>query len=233
MNSERIKQDLTVGVVICAKNEEKSIKGIIDKVSRYIAIKDIFVVDGHSTDNTALLAQETGVSVLADPKKGKGSAVRMAINNIERDILIFLDADGSHRPEEIPSFIELFLNDQSITLIIGSRFKGGSEELGENFFEKIRFTGNKISTFILNKIWGTNLTDIQNGFRAVKRKEIQRYNLTENSFVIEQEMVMKCLKNKGKVIEIPSWELKRKYNKSHLKPLKMLPQFILSFIKNV
>jgi dolichol-phosphate mannosyltransferase len=233
MISERIDQNLTVGVVICAKNEERTIEDIIDKASRYISIKDIFVIDGHSTDNTALLAREKGVSVLTDSKKGKGSAVRMAINKIEREILIFLDADGSHRPEEIPSFIEPFLGDRSITLIIGSRFKGGSEELGENLFEKIRFTGNKISTFILNKIWSTNLTDIQNGFRAVKRQEIQKYNLTENSFVIEQEMVMKCLKNKAKVVEIPSWELKRKYNKSHLKPLKMLPLFIISFFKNV
>ena len=179
-------QDLSVGVVICAKNEEKSLEDIIDRASRYISLSDIFVVDGHSTDNTALLARKRDVSVLTDPKKGKGSAVRMAINNIQRDILIFLDADGSHRPEEIPSFLEVFLNDPSVTLVIGSRFKGGSEELGENFCEKMRFTGNKISTFIINKIWGTKLTDIQNGFRAVKRHEIEELNLTENSFVIEQ-----------------------------------------------
>lgn len=233
MRYDIINQDSTVGVVIFAKNEEKSIIDIIDKVLNYVSLENIFVVDGHSRDNTVSLAQGRGVAVLTDSKKGKGCAVQLAINSIDRDILVFLDADGSHRPEEISTLLAAFLADESVTLVIGSRFKGGSEELREGFCERIRLLGNRISTFTVNKIWKTNLTDVQNGFRAVKRRKMQELNLTENSFAIEQEMVMKCLKKGDGVIEVPSWELRRKHNKSHINPLRMFPLYILSFIKNI
>jgi len=62
---------------------------------------------------------------------------------------------------------------------------------------------------------------------------VRALSLTENGFAIEQEMAMKCLKSKNKIIEIASWELKRKYNNSHINIFKMLPRYIVSFIKNI
>ena len=118
-------------------------------------------------------------------------------------------------------------------MVIGSRLRGGSEEFYSSFHEVIRLIGNVISVVFVNLIWGSKLTDIQNGFRAVKKDEMKALCLSEVSFAIEQEMVMKCLKNKKKIVEVPSWELKRKYNSSYVVLFKMLPRYILSFIKNI
>lgn len=228
-----LKEKVNVGLVIFTKNEEKTIGWLIDKVEKYIDKNDIFVIDGYSKDSSAYIVQKKGIKLFFDRKKGKGSAVRLAIDSIERDILIFMDSDGSHRPEEIPYLIKAFLEQKDMDMVIGSRFKGGSEEFCNSFQEIVRFIGNVTGVFLVNLIWRTRLTDIQNGFRAVRRNTMKELSLTENSFAIEQEMVMKCLKNKKKIAEIPSWELKRKYNKSHIIPFKMLPKYIFSFIKNI
>jgi len=227
------KGKLNIGLIIFTKNEENSIGDLIDEICHYIDKEDIFVIDGHSSDNTVSTVLKKGVSLFFDSKRGKGSAVRLAINDIKRDTLIFMDSDGSHQPKEIPRFLEMFLKYKDVDLVIGSRFKGGSEELYGSFYEIIRLAGNLISTFLINLIWRVKLTDVQNGFRAVKRDAMRALFLTEDGFSIEQEMVMKCLKNKKKIVEVPSRELKRKYNSSHLVPFKVLPRYIFSFIKNI
>ncbi|MCX5692602.1 MAG: glycosyltransferase family 2 protein [Candidatus Omnitrophica bacterium] len=224
---------LDVGLVIFTKNEEKTIGWLIDRVCNWIDKKDVFVVDGHSTDETALIVERKDICLFFDSKKGKGSAVQLALDKIEKDILVFMDSDGSHSPEEIPLLLEPFLIYKDVAMVVGSRFKGGSEEFHGSFHEVVRFIGNVVGTFLINLIWRAKLTDVQNGFRAVKRDIIRNLSLTENSFAIEQEMVMKCLKNKKKIVEVPSWELKRRYSNSHLIPSRMLPRFIVSFIKNI
>lgn len=226
-------KNLNLGLVIFTKNEEKTIGWLIDRICNLIDKENIFVIDGHSTDGTVSVAKEKGINLFFDSKKGKGSAIQLALNIIQKDILIFMDSDGSHRPEEIPLIVEPFLEDKDVAMVIGSRFKGGSEEFYNSFDEIIRVVGNLVSTFFINLIWRAKLTDVQNGFRAVKRDIIRNLSLTENSFAIEQEMAMKCLKNKKKIVEVPSWELKRRYNNSHIVPFKMLPRYIFSFIKNI
>jgi glycosyltransferase involved in cell wall biosynthesis len=233
MSDDLYKERLSIGIVIFAKNEEKTIGDLIDEICDYVNKEDIFVIDGHSKDNTVSIVRKKGVSLFFDSKRGKGSAVQLAINSIKRDILIFMDSDGSHQPKEVPRFLEVFLKNKEIDLVIGSRFKGGSEELYNSFHEIIRLIGNLFGTFLINLIWRARLTDVQNGFRAVRTDTMKTLFLTENSFAIEQEMVMKCLREKKKIVEIPSWELKRKYNNSHIVPFKMLPKYIISFIKNI
>ncbi len=196
MHSEISDKEQSIGLVIFTKNEERTIGNLIDEVYNYIDRQDIFVIDGHSTDNTISIVREKGASLFLDPKKGKGSAIQLAVDNINKDILIFMDSDGSHRPVEIPSLLEPFLRDKDVAMVIGSRFRGGSEEFYSSFPEIIRFTGNALSTFLINLIFRARLTDVQNGFRALNRNKIRELFLTENSFAIEHEMVMKCLKNK-------------------------------------
>ena len=224
---------LSVGLVIFSKNEEKTIGELVNAGAHFIKKEDIFVIDGHSTDATADIVREKGVHLFLDSQKGKGSAIQLAINTIPRDILVFMDSDGLHQPKEIPLLLDAFLKYPPADMVIGSRFKGGSKELYGSYHEWMRLFGNILSTLIINLRWGTKLTDVQNGFRAVKTSIMQKLSLRENSFAIEQEMVMKCLKKRAKIVEIPSWELKRKYSNSHIVPFKMLPRYILTIIKNI
>jgi dolichol-phosphate mannosyltransferase len=220
-------------VVIFTKNETRTIGGLIDRVSQLIGLGNIFVVDGHSTDGTISVIKEKNAQLYFDDKKGKGSAVRFAIKEIERDTLIFMDSDGSHRPEEIASFLEALKQNKDADMVVGSRFKGGSEEFCSSIGEFIRLIGNMLSTLLINTIWKAHLTDTQNGFRAVRRKAMLDLSLAEDSFAIEQEIIMECLKHKKKVIEIPSFELRRAFGKSRVIPFKMLPKYIFCFVRNI
>lgn len=226
-------QVFSIGLVIFTKNEENTIGDVIDGASRYVALDDIFVVDGHSSDRTVLIAQGRAVHLFFDERQGKGSAIRLAIREIKRDILIFMDSDGSHRPEEIPNFIRIFKENSNIDMVVASRFQGGSEELSGSLEELLHFIGNRLSTALINLRWCSNLTEVQNGFRAIRRDTAHELSLSENSFAIEQEMVMKCLQKRKKIIEFPSWERRRLYNRSHVVPAKMFFPYVLSLIRNI
>ncbi len=91
---------MKVTVVIPTKNEEHNLLEVIERVRPYA--DEILVVDGHSTDRTREVAEAAGVRVILDNKKGKGAALRHVINFVETEITVFIDADGSHDPEDIP-----------------------------------------------------------------------------------------------------------------------------------
>ena len=225
--------NLDYGVIIFSKNEESTLNNLLDLTKHHVDKERIVVVDGHSKDNTHNIVDEHGIRLLLDPGKGKGSAIRFAIDAVDKEILVLMDSDGSHQPKEISHFLEEFINDSEVDLVIGSRFMGGSDELSSGASEIMRRFGNLLSSFIINKRWNTNLTDVQNGFRALKKRSLQDINLMEDSFAIEQEMVMKCIKSGKKVVQIPSWELKRKGGISHITTRNMLHKYIISFVKNI
>ena len=85
-----------ITIIIPALNEEATISDIIAQCRKIE--KDILVVDGHSSDQTASIAKAMGVTVIFDHQKGKGEAIRSAIPHIRGDIAVFVDADGSTRP---------------------------------------------------------------------------------------------------------------------------------------
>lgn len=92
-----------ITVVIPALNEAETVGDVITLASRYS--NDILVVNGHSWDNTVSIAHTLGARVIFDNKKGKGDAIRTAIPHIEREITVFIDADGSHEPGDIPKLV--------------------------------------------------------------------------------------------------------------------------------
>ena len=101
-------------------------------------------------------------------------------------------------------------------MVLGSRAKGGSDEFEMNLDSLIRQMGSHIVTTIINYRFGSKLTDVENGFRAIKKDVAAALNLNAIDFDIEQEMVMKALKKKYRVTEIPSHEFARKWGSSKL-----------------
>lgn len=93
-----------ITIVIPTLNEEETIKYIVERCKPFG--DEILVVDGHSTDRTAAIASSLDVTVLTDNGKGKGAAIRQALAAARGDIVVFIDADGSHNPEDIPRLLE-------------------------------------------------------------------------------------------------------------------------------
>lgn len=220
----------TVTVVIPTKNEERTIEQMIDSVKAYA--EEILVVDGRSTDNTLNIAKQAGAGILVDQGRGKGNGLRMALAEARSEIVVFIDADGSHDAKDIPELVKP-IADGRADLVIGSRMLGGSDEFHGDMSNWVRTVGSGVLTLVINYRWGVRLTDCENGFRAVSRKVAQSLNLKSNGFEIEQEMVMKALKKGYRVAEVPSHEYPRIFGKSRIQIWKVWHRFLWSLIRNL
>jgi dolichol-phosphate mannosyltransferase len=218
----------TITIIIPCKNEEKSIREIIAKCQRHS--DDIMIVDGHSKDKTREIAESMNAKVCLDNGKGKGDGVRVGIAKAPGEIIVFIDADCSHDPDEIPNLVQPIIEGKA-DLVIGSRGRGGSDELHGDLPKFIRMMGGDIITLGLNYRFGVRLTDTQNGFRAIKKDVAQSLNLKENITTIEQEMVIKTLKRGYKVSEVPSHEYARKYGDSTIKVNRVFFRYVYSWLK--
>ncbi|HWP48995.1 MAG TPA: glycosyltransferase family 2 protein [Candidatus Limnocylindrales bacterium] len=223
-------QQKRICAVILARNEEKTIGEIIRNTKPLV--DEVVVVDGHSTDNTRVIAEREGARVLLDHGKGKGDGIRTAIQQVDSDILVFLDADGSHDPNDIPRLVQPILDDEA-DLVVGSRGRGGSDELHGDIQKLLRMVGADLILIAINYRWNVRLTDSQNGFRAIRTEVARALNLKENITTIEQEMTMKCLKKGYRVGEVPTHEYARRYGKSVIVLRKVWYRYIWSLIKNI
>ena len=217
-------------VVIPAKNEEKSIATIIEQC---LPVADeVLLVDGHSEDRTREIADGLGVRCVLDNKKGKGDAIRVGLAEAKGDVVVFIDADMSHDPREIPRLVEPIVKD-GMDMVIGSRTRGGSDELFGDWDKLIRVIGSHIITMSINYRYKVALTDSQNGFRAIRRTAGLDIGMEEDIFTIEQEMIMKLLKRGYKVTEVPSHEYARRYGESNIVVWKVAPRYLFSLIKGL
>ena len=216
-------------IIIPTKNEAATVGEIINDCKQYT--DKIIVSDGHSTDKTRDIAEKLNVKVITDPGKGKGSGIRAAIEHIsDEDIVVFIDADGSHDPGDIPRLVKP-IQDGKADHVTGSRLIGGSSELHGGFDEFMRLAGSSFITFCINHRFKVRLSDSQNGFRAIRGAVLKDLDLKENITTIEQEMIIKTLKKKYIMAEVPTHEHKRKYGESSIKMRKIFFKYVYSFIK--
>ncbi len=219
---------LTTTVVIPTRNEEKTIAEIIEQCRPYA--DEVMVVDGHSQDKTREIAEGLGIRAVLDNGKGKGDGLRVGIREAKGDILVFIDADGSHDPHDIPKLIKPIQEDKA-DLVVGSRGMGGSDELHGDVQKLLRMIGSDIILIGINKKWKVNLTDSQNGFRAIRKDVARQLGLKENITTIEQEMTMKCLRKGFRVDEVPTHEYERKFGESVISLRRVWFRYVWTFIK--
>ncbi len=120
---------------------------------------DILVIDGHSTDNTVKVARSGGARVIFDHRNGKGEAIRTAVSHIQREVVVFIDADGSHDPNDIPSLIQPILKGK-VDHVSGSRLLGGSSELHGGFDECFRLMGSSLLTALINHRFKVHMAEV-------------------------------------------------------------------------
>lgn len=223
-----MKANTRVSIVIPAKNEGEGIQKIIRAVKPYS--KDIIIVDGNSTDNTKEVSLKENVSFYLDNGKGRGAGVKLGIKKAKNNIVILVDADGSHDIKDIPLLVNTLI-EKNADMVISSRRTGGSTDMKLNLDGLLRSVGSDILTMLLNKRFKTEFTDILYSFRVVRKDKFQKARLHANDFAIEQEMLIQFLKKKYKVIEIPSRESARAWGKSKLKTItgiKLLFKLLIS-----
>jgi len=212
-----------IATVILAKDEAPTVGDAVSGAAEHCA--RVVVMDGHSSDDTVEIARRAGADVFADPGGGKGAAIRASLELLAEPVVVFMDADGSHDPNDIPRLVEPVIDDTA-DLCVGSRFTGGSEELSITFGQLIRTIGNISMNVAINERWGVELTDTLNGYRAARRQALLSVGLKAQIHTIEQEMVMKMLLAGYRVVNVPTHEYPRRFGDSHIKIWRQWPRFV-------
>lgn len=218
-----------VSIIIPAKNEGAGLKKIISQVKPYAS--EIIVVDGHSTDDTKKIVLSQNVKYILDHGRGRGDGVRMGVKKAKGEIVVLFDADGSHPPKDIPNLVLPIFKKQA-DMVMGSRRTGGSFDLSITLDGMARSVGSDFLVYLVNKKFGSNLSDILFSFRAIRKSTFKKLDLQSDGFSLEQEMVIKCLEKEYKITEIPVRENKRAWGISKLKT-KTGIQFFLFLIRDL
>ena len=219
-----------VSIIVPTRNEEATVGDVLDAVHPYA--DELLVIDGHSEDRTRAIAAERGARVLLDGGTGKGSAIRHGLEAAAHPVVVFIDADGSHEPADIPSLVAPIRAGQA-EIVIGSRMTGGSDELFSDLGEFVRLTGSMLINLAINYRWDVRLSDTQNGFRALVRDVAPVLGLTSNSTTIEQEMVMKALAAGHRVVNVSSHEYRRQGGESKVIVSRVWPWYVLNVLRHV
>jgi len=194
-------------VAIPVFNEARYVRGVLSRVREYAT--DILVIDDGSSDGTSeLLGEESGIHVIRHAHNiGYGRSIRdafkYAIAN-RYDLLITMDCDEQHEPQEIPSFVRA-ASELDAEVISGSRYL--RRETGDDVAPADRRRINAIITEELNNRIGDsiscNMTDSFCGFKAYRTSAIAKLNLDEDGYAIPMQFWVQAAANKLRVIEIP------------------------------
>ena len=204
---------LPVSLIVPCRNEAANLEILLPRL-RGIA-RELIVVDGHSTDRTRELAEEHGAIYLLDNRRGKGDGLRVGLARATADVCVFMDADLSHDPGDIPKLARPVLDGEA-DLVLGSRMRGGGDEFVATFFELVRLAGNMGLTWLINVRCGSRLSDSQNGFRAARTALLRELNLTSDKHTVELEMTMRALRKGAHVMEAATHEYPRRFGRSSL-----------------
>lgn len=187
-----------VVAILPAYNLEKTIGEIVDRTKPFADV--VLVVSDGSTDRTAEAARAAGAYV-PEPElvRGKGFAVIKGIEaskEFNPDVVILMDTDGQHLPEEIPVLLKPILSNQA-DMVIGSRQKG---ELKTSLINKIGNLGLKLISFLVTLRW---ISDTESGFRAFNSERLYSLKLISLGYEIEGELLLRALHKGFRVEEVP------------------------------
>jgi glycosyltransferase involved in cell wall biosynthesis len=207
----------TIEIIIPTLNEELTLGDLIKKIrSSVLPLKaSTLVVDGGSTDSTLEICKRENVRYIIQKAKGKGSALREAVEQTDADIVVFIDGDGTYSPSDLESLIEPLLNDQA-DMVVGSRTKHKREKGSISLFNRI---GNKLFNRTINFALKSSINDSLSGYRALYKKMLKDLVLFSDSFEIEVEMTVEALAKGYRVVEIPIRYGVRRGSKTKLDPL--------------
>jgi len=226
---------MLLSVIIPVYNEELTVGNVIDRVKlalQKIGLEyEIIVVDDHSYDFSLDVVREH-YSKLYTLKQhmGKGYALRAGFAKAKGDIIVTLDSDGSHRPEELERVLIPILKNKT-DLVIGSRYLNQKNVATR----KLNAFGVRIFNSLIQLLTGTAVTDSQSGYRAMKRQVLNTQKLKSGGYEIESEMLVKTAKEGFRVSEVPISFEQRTYGHSGVDPLfdgsKILLSIVLAYMK--
>jgi len=162
-----VENQRTISVIIPAKNEATSLRVLLPDLTKLLPEAEIIVVDDGSTDDTLQVCDLSKVTVISHPySMGNGAAVKSGARAAKGDVLVFMDADGQHKPDDIPRLLDKI--SEGYEMVVGARHKDTHASL-------TRRTGNEIFNRFASILTGQKILDLTSGFRAVRSRHFKKF----------------------------------------------------------
>ena len=199
VSSPRERARANIDVVIPALDEELAVGGVVAALLPHA--RSVIVVDNGSRDRTAEVARAAGAVVVAEPRRGYGAACLAGIAALPRDcdIVVFVDADGSDEPSELPALVQPIVEDRA-DLVIGSRSLGHVQRGALTPQQRV---GNAIAATWLRARFGLPATDL-GPFRAIRRSSLAALGMVDTSYGWTVEMQIKAAQQGLRYAEVPA-----------------------------
>ena len=212
-----------VSVIIPAYNEAQTIGDLVSKTRALYPDFEIIVIDDGSTDDTGAVAKNSGATVYSHPYNiGNGAAIKSGIRIASGNILVFMDGDGQHNPEDIAKLLEHF---PEFDMVVGARSKADHASLGRTF-------GNTAYNWLASYVAKFRVEDLTSGFRAVKADIAHNLlYLLPNTYSYPTTLTLSVLRNGRPVKYVPVKAKKRRSGKSGISMFKDGVRFFMIIIK--
>jgi glycosyltransferase involved in cell wall biosynthesis len=193
-----------VSFLIPAYNEAARIGEVLTRVDALGLDAQIVVVDDGSTDGTAgvveaFMVGRPYVVLLRQPNRGKGSAVRLAITRMDREIAVIQDADMEYDPADVVALIRP-IEAGIADVVYGSRLSGGAPQRAYMFWHLM---GNRFLSLLTGVLFNTTLSDMETGYKAFRSDVLRSLRLTQDDFGIEPEITGEICRRKLRIYEMP------------------------------
>lgn len=191
-------------VILPCLNEEKAIANVVRGFIENVENCTVYVFDNNSTDNTIEEAKSAGALTRVVKTKGKGYVVQAMFRDVDADIYILADGDGTYPAEEASEMLNLLMLHDA-DLVIGSRL--GTYKSSQS--RKKHFLGNVLLTNTVNKLFATEAYDLLSGYRVMSRRYVKTMPLFSKGFEVETAMTIHAIEVGAKIIEHPITYLPR------------------------
>jgi glycosyltransferase involved in cell wall biosynthesis len=189
--------DLRIAVLIPCFNEAATIVPVVHAFRAALPLARIYVYDNNSTDETGLRATLAGATVLREARQGKGHVVRRMFSDIDADIYLMVDGDGTYSAADAPELIATLMTERA-DMVVGTR-RGVTADAGRQGHA----FGNRLFNRLYRTLFGNDFTDIFSGYRVFSRRFAKSFPAVSGGFEIETEMSVHASRLKLPVCEMP------------------------------
>jgi glycosyltransferase involved in cell wall biosynthesis len=176
-----------IAVLIPCYNEAVAIGDVVDGFRAALPDAAVHVYDNNSTDETARIAREHGAQIHHETRQGKGNVVRRMFADIDADLYVLVDGDGTYDADSAPRLVAHLL-EHRLDMVIGSRVAGQGEA-----YRRGHVMGNRMLTGLVARLFGHRLQDMLSGYRVFSRRFVKTFPALARGFETETELTVHAL----------------------------------------
>src|ERR1035437_3221867 len=188
--------ELSIAVLVPCHNESAAIAGVVADFRRSLPNAEIYVYDNNSQDETYALAAQAGATARRETLQGKGNVVRRMFSDVEADIYVLVDGDGTYDATSAPEMIQMLMQER-LDMVNGTRVSSH-----QSAYRRGHRTGNRALSGMTAWIFGDRIVDMLSGYRVFSRRFVKSFPALSSGFEIETELTIHALELRLPIAEV-------------------------------